>query len=100
MKPLIYILILIIGFIIFKRDPMLLLFLVGAYLIYKFLAGNRHEEERKYFIAMAAMAQNMTKNMNQIVSNLDQINASLERFNKVEPDPFITEADEADEFEH
>lgn len=100
MKPFIYVLIAVIAYILFKRDPLLVLFIVGAYLLYRYLAGNKNEGERGYFNAMSQMAITVSRTMGLIVANLDQLNAAIERIDKPSPEAFITPADETDEFEH
>ena len=102
MKAYMYLLFVLIGYIVYKRDPMLLLFGVGAYLLYRYLAGSHNESEKKYWTAMTTMASSVTRGMSIISGNLDQLNANIERMSRPTQDAFITDSDESDfdEFDH
>lgn len=100
MKPIVFILIAMIVFIIFKKDPMLVLFLVGAYLIYRYLAGNMKETEKNYFSSMSNMALTLTRSMSLLIEGLDQIKLSINHLNSQNNADIIANEDDPDEFEH
>jgi hypothetical protein len=106
MKVLFFLLLVVLGYLLYVHSPMLFLYLLGAILLYKVFIGNRSNKEYLYYFYTPEYLKGILFQMQKHSAQMDRLLALLERISlpgSPEPDlstPIPPIAETHDEFEH